>query len=442
VRRIKLAFWGFCIALTGLWLAADPILTTHWTFKAGRLSFINYTGIIAMGVMAVAMILAVRPVVIETRLGGLDKTYRLHRWLGIAGAAMALAHWIWIGLPQWLVTLGLMRPLPHAARGAPVPADFALLRRLSGPARGVGSWGLYAVVGLVVLALIYRFPYRWFFRTHRLLALAYLLLVFHAVVLMKYSYWSTPLAWVFAPLLAGGCVAAVYILFRKVGQRRRAVGVIDSVTHHADVRTVAVVVRIKDRWSGHQAGQFAFVNFDDGEGPHPFTISSTWKDDGLLLFLIKELGDYTRDLAATLKVGDIVTLEGPYGRFTFDGRQPRQLWISAGIGITPFVSRMQELAEHPDHREIDLFHATGSRDVEPIDRLRALAETAKVRLHVWVLAEDGLLTGERVRQAVPEWTSADVWFCGPVPLGTEMRRDFRAAGLASSDFHQELFHLR
>ncbi|MDQ2667364.1 MAG: ferric reductase-like transmembrane domain-containing protein [Gemmatimonadota bacterium] len=442
MKRIKLAFWGFCIALTILWLAADPILRTSWKFSAGRLSFINYTGIIAMGVMAVAMILAVRPVVIETRLGGLDKTYRLHRWLGIAGAVMAIAHWIWIGLPQWLATLGLMKQAPRAPRGGPAPTDFALLRSLSGPARSVGSWGLYAVVVLVLLALIYRFPYRWFLRTHRLLAIAYLLLVFHAVVLMKYIYWTTPFAWVFTPLLAGGCIAAVYILLRKVGQTRRAVGIIDSVTHHADVRTVAVAVRIKDRWNGHQAGQFAFVNFDDGEGTHPFTISSTWKDDGLLQFLIKELGDYTRDLSATLKVGDLVTLEGPYGRFTFDGRKSRQIWISAGIGITPFISRMQELAEHPDPRVIDLFHATGARDTRPIDGLRQLAQAAKVNLHVWVLAEDGRLTGERVRQEVPDWQSADVWFCGPVPLGAEIRKDFRAAGLASKDFHQELFHLR
>ncbi len=53
------------------------------------------------------------------------------------------------------------------------------------------------------------------------------------------------------------------------------------------------------------------MNFEDREGPHPFTISSTWKDDGHLLFLIKGLGDYTRALPTTLKVGTIVTVEGP-----------------------------------------------------------------------------------------------------------------------------------
>ena len=137
-----------------------------------------------------------------------------------------------------------------------------------------------------------------------------------------------------------------------------------------------------------------------------------------------------------------MTVEGPYGRFTFGGRQQRQIWVSAGIGITPFVSRMETLAKQPDGKTIDLFHATATRDIQPIDQLRRLAESANVRLHVWVAAEDGWLTAERIRHDVPEWRSADVWFCGPVPFGKALRKDFLAAGLPSGAFHQELFHLR
>ena len=39
-----------------------------------------------------------------------------------------------------------------------------------------------------------------------------------------------------------------------------------------------------------------------------------------------------------------VTVEGPYGCFDFEDAQPRQVWIGAGIGITPFVARMKQLA--------------------------------------------------------------------------------------------------
>jgi predicted ferric reductase len=134
---------------------------------------------------------------------------------------------------------------------------------------------------------------------------------------MKFIYWSKPLAWVMVLLFAGGTVAAVITLFRKVGRRRQVVGEIAGVKHHEDVRILEVNINTRDRWGGHKAGQFAFVNFGDGEGPHPFTISSQWNDDGCLRFLIKHLGDYTSSLPSRLKAGDLVTVEGPYGRFDF-----------------------------------------------------------------------------------------------------------------------------
>ena len=44
-----------------------------------------------------------------------------------------------------------------------------------------------AAVVLIALALIKRFPYRYFFTTHRWLAVVYLALVVHSVVLTSFS---------------------------------------------------------------------------------------------------------------------------------------------------------------------------------------------------------------------------------------------------------------
>lgn len=440
MTRIRVAFWGSLLVLALLWLAADPVHSSLTPFSRTWLSIVFFTGIVAMGAMSIAMLLAVRSEAIETWIGGLDKEYRLHKWLGIATLLMALAHWLWISAQGTFVARGwIPRGRPPEA---PAHGLVAQLAHLQGPARGAGSWALWGTVALVALALLRWFPYRWFLRTHRILALAYLLLVFHTVVLMKTAYWTQPVAWVMLLLLVAGSAAAVITLFRRVGRTRRAVGEIDTVATHGDVHILQVGVCLKDRWSGHQAGQFAFVDFEDGEGPHPFTISSTWKDDGHLTFLIKELGDYTRALPTTVKQGALVTVEGPYGRFNFHGTHPRQIWISAGIGITPFISRMQQLADHPDGKIIDLYHATGKRDIRPVDKLRRLAKDAHVRLHVWVREEDGRLTAERIRSAVTEWKSSDIWFCGPVEFGDDLRRDFLAHGLPAASFHQELFHLR
>lgn len=439
MTRIKGVFWVLLLGLTALWIAADPVITKALPFSKSQISFINYTGIIAMGVMSVSLLLALRSVAVEPYVGGLDKSYRLHKWLGVTALLAVIGHWLLIEAPGWLVSLGVMAPPPRAPRRPP-PAG--LMHSLQGPAKSLGQWCFYIGVALLLLALVKWFPYRYFLKTHRLLSIVFLILVFHSAVLLKTSYWTHAISYVIAGLMAVGAAAALYILVRRVGRTRQAVGEVEAVTPHQDGRILGVNVCLKDRWAGHDAGQFAFVNFEDGEGPHPFTISNTWKGDGRLVFLIKGLGDYTRALSNTLKVGSLVTVEGPYGRFNFSGNRPRQIWVSAGIGITPFISRLQELAMHPDGKSIDLFHATADRDVQPIERLRALAESANVRLHVWVAAEDGRLTAAHIRHDVPDWKSSDVWFCGPVEFGKDLRKDFFANGLPAGAFHQELFHLR
>jgi predicted ferric reductase len=57
---------------------------------------------------------------------------------------------------------------------------------------------------LIAVALVQRIPYRIFYKTHRLLAVAYLVLVFHALILMNLPYWTTPLGVVMAVLLDYG----------------------------------------------------------------------------------------------------------------------------------------------------------------------------------------------------------------------------------------------
>jgi len=59
--RIPLAFWGALGVLSGLWLLADPGALAPAGFFGLRGSMVQYSGILAMGCMRVAMILATRP---------------------------------------------------------------------------------------------------------------------------------------------------------------------------------------------------------------------------------------------------------------------------------------------------------------------------------------------------------------------------------------------
>ena len=443
MKKIKLCLWALLIGLTLLWLAADEFWSVPPSFSSLRSALLFYSGTMAIGVMSVTMLLAARPVRLEPYLGGLDKMYRLHKWLGISGLLFALIHWLTVQGPGWLVALGwLERPARHGRANAPTAAVLQFFQAQRGLAESIGEWAFYAAVLLIVLALIKHFPYRYFFKTHRLLAVVYLCLVFHSVVLMKFSYWSAGLGPLLAVLMLAGSLAALAILWRKTGADRRVVGVIESLTCHPAIQVLEITLRIKGLWRGHQSGQFAFVTFDAHEGPHPFTITSDWKNDGLLSFTIKGLGDYTRTLPSTLKTGDPVKVEGPYGQFNFISNKPRQIWVGGGIGITPFMSRMKRLASKSDGKTIDLFYTTTRPDEALINELRRTALAAKIQLHVLVDSRDGLLTAERICLTVPKWRLSDIWFCGPAGFGRVLRHDFRAKGIPADDFHQELFELR
>lgn len=443
MKSLQRSFILLLLGLTALWwwVSADAIAQASGVF-AWRALMIQYTGVLALGMMSVGMLLAIRPVWLEPHLHGLDKMYRLHQWLGIAALVFAVAHWLWKKAPKWAVQSGWIERPPRGPRAEPGAEILRFFQHQRGLAEQIGEWAFYAAVLLIVIALVRRFPYRHFFQTHRWLALVYLALVVHSVPLLDFASWPTPLGAAMGLFMVAGSVAACVSLLRRIGIRRKAVGVIEQLEYIDGVHVNAVTVRLRERWAGHEAGQFAFVTFDDGEGAHPFTIASAWQGDGRVRFLIKALGDYTRTLEASLRAGALAVVEGPYGRFNFDGPARRQIWVAGGIGLTPFLARLQALAAQPDGRTVDLFYSTAGLDAATLQRIADSAQTAGVRLHVTVSTRDGRLDGERLRAAVPDWAQADIWFCGPAAFGQALRDDFVAQGLPAARFHQELFELR
>ncbi|MEY8879000.1 MAG: ferric reductase-like transmembrane domain-containing protein [Leptothrix sp. (in: b-proteobacteria)] len=431
--------------LVALWLLADAAWWGSDNFFVWRASYTNLTGLLGMAAMSIGMILAVRPRAAEPLLGGLDKMYRLHKWLGISGLVLSVLHWALTKSPRYLIDLGwITRPV----RGPRPPVSDPLQQFLIGQrhlAESIGEYAFYALVVLLALALIKRFPYKHFFTTHRWLPLVYLALVLHSVVLMPFGYWTTAIGPLMAALMLFGSAAAVVSLLRRVGVKRRIGGAIEAVEYHADSQVLRVDLKLVDGWAGHQAGQFAFVSFEGHrEGAHPYTIASAWQGDGRLFFLIKTTGDYTATLPASLRPGMRCEVEGPYGRFVFDSARPRQIWVAGGIGITPFVARLQALAAQTARtaQAIDLFWSTRMIEAEPLRRLREDAARANVRLHVLVDERDGQLDTDRIVAAVPGWAESDVWFCGPAGFGRALRDGFSRRGLGAEHFHHELFEMR
>tara|TARA_R110002049_G_scaffold215485_1_gene386963 strand:+ start:1392 stop:2750 length:1359 start_codon:yes stop_codon:yes gene_type:complete len=449
LRNIKISLWIVLVGLTSLWVFANiPFLDTM-SGKTIRGLFIQYSGVIGIGVMSIAMLLALRPVWLEPILGGLDKSYRLHKWLGIIGFGAAIFHWVATKAPHWLSSLGLIE-VSHGRGGAgshlksnSLNQVQAFFDSLHGPSKIIGEWAFYGLVLLIILALIKRFPYRLFAKTHTVIALVYLALVFHTVVLFNFKSWTKPLGIVLGFLLIVGVVSAILVLAQQVGKRRKVEGTIESQHYFSKMKVLETLILLKDGWKGHKSGQFAFVSFDKKEGQHPYTIASDWDaNNPRIMFITKALGDYTNHLPEKLKVGDKAIVEGPYGCFTFTDDAKRQIWIGGGIGITPFISRMKYLFHNPKAQPIDLFHCTSEIEPDALNKLTTDATAANVNLHVIIDSRDGQLNGEKIRKLVPDWKSASVWFCGPIGFGKALHKDLLKNGLSPKSFHQELFSMR
>lgn len=443
-------FWAFWVVLGLVWLAFNLDIFLSTNYFALRSHMVQFTGFLAFSAMGVAMILSLRPRWPEKYMDGLDKMYRFHKWLGIGALGVAVFHFLWAKGTKWAVGAGwLVRPErgPRPEITDPVQSFLLGLRHTG---EGVGEWAFYAVVALLVIALVKTVPYRLFRYSHRILPVAWLALVFHAVTCMDYDLWFTPVGWLVAVLALGGSYAAIVSLLGKIGASRRVEGEIKALSFYSGVKSLEAEIQLGKGWPGHKAGQFAFVTSNKLEGAHPYTIASDWKaSESKLKFIAKELGDHTTGLVNRLSPGHSVTVEGPYGCFTFDDNRPRQIWVAGGIGITPFIARMEEMAANPDKAagkaqgEIDLFHSTRDVDETGLQRLKDVAKAAGVNLHLNIDGRDGLLNGEHIRNTVPGWKQASVWFCGPIGFGKALRTDFAANGfMVDRLFHQELFDMR
>lgn len=446
MKRIKIGLWAFIFGISALWFLADSLLPQPFNYFSFRYVFNQYSGVLAMGAMSLCMLLSIRAKWLENVLQGLDKGYRLHKWLGITALVSALAHFWFTKGTKWMVGWGwLTRPERRRPQGTQqaVQTLEQWLGSMRGVAESVGEWAFYVAAVLMMMALIKAIPYHWFVKLHKWLALAYLALVFHAVVLLKFEYWTQPIGWVMVILLMGGVVSALWVLLKRHGAAQRSTGTVQVIQTYPHIQSMALEIHAP-AWAGHQAGQFAFLrNPHDYESAHPFTIASAWQaHTQQLRFLIKDLGDYTHRLTEHFKVGEQVILEGPYGRFDFRDDAQAQVWVAGGIGITPFMARLEELAQAGGSTlPIHLFYSYRNDDPVLRETLQQHAQAAKVVLHLWSSQENGRLNSEHIRAVINEGQPTSVWFCGDATFGRCLQKEL-SAYVPAHRFHQELFEMR
>ncbi|WP_369433995.1 ferric reductase-like transmembrane domain-containing protein [Psychromonas sp. MME1] len=427
------------IFLTCFWLQAETDFLPYHNFFQLRSALIQITGLISVTLMSIAMLLAMRLRFIERQTHGLDKSFRLHKHLGIASVTMAIVHWLLAIIPKYLVQWQLLAR-PEKGNGPfNEQSLYSLIKPLRGIAESIGEYSFYGFVILVAISLLSAIKYKNFKITHRLISICFLAIAFHSAILIKHAYWPYPITYIALTFITLGSCAALWSLFGQIGKSKQHSATIVSATYNAINKVLDLTLQTPN-WHGHKSGQFAFIQFP-GEEAHPFTIASADHQQGKLSFLIKELGDFTSKLKEHVSVGQQVKVEGPYGCFNFAEAGP-QLWIAGGIGIAAFKAILQERGKISSDQKVVLYYCTETPDNDFLHTLQAQATQANVTLKVINNRLDPFLTVTQLNKELGNITQYKIWFCGPTKFSHALKCDLKTLNYDLHHFHEELFEMR
>jgi ferredoxin-NADP reductase/MOSC domain-containing protein YiiM len=151
-----------------------------------------------------------------------------------------------------------------------------------------------------------------------------------------------------------------------------------------------------------------------------------------------------------LRPGTTLQVAAPRGGFVLDGGAGPVLLISAGIGITPVLAMLHQLAAHHSEREVWWLHGARGPAEHPFaaEAHDLLACLPHAHEHVYYSAATGARRSSRVTAGrlskdklakldLP--ADADAYVCGPVSFMTGMQQALTAIGISPARIHTELF---
>jgi nitric oxide dioxygenase len=155
-------------------------------------------------------------------------------------------------------------------------------------------------------------------------------------------------------------------------------------------------------------------------------------------------GEVSNHLHARVHEGDVLELSAPYGDLVLeDATDTPLLLASAGIGVTPMIAMLAQLAEGGHGAPVTVVHG----DRSPADHaLRADHQAYAHKLpdatvHFWYErdATPGTHTGlvDLHTITIPPGTRA--YLCGPLPFMRTIRTQLLTKGLSPADIHYEVF---
>ncbi len=413
------------IALILLALALNAYGFSLIDSQAQLALFSQFLGSSSLILMSFSQFIATRVTGVEVLFGRLDKGYWLHKWIGIFALLFFVLHDIIDAEIAGTLQGGLY--------------DFA---------ETLGEFSYNALIFLVVISIIVFVPYHLWKWTHRFIGAMFVLAFLHYFLISKPFSNLDPLGLYITAFCVMGILSYLYTLLPIAwrGWKHFTINNIEQ-QHGTTVLSLSPVGKSID----FRAGQFAFISiYKPGlSEPHPFTISNAPNTSGQLRFTIKVLGDFTSKLASNkLAVGDTIKVQGGFGRFI---RKPArrktgrtEIWIAAGVGITPFAAWAQDLQDD-EPTDIHLFYAVRQQEqtVHLAELKQHAARVKNFNLHLIASSAGERISADLITQRIGGgFSKANVYFCGPTSMRQTLKTQFAKAGLTARHFHYEEFEIR
>jgi len=227
------------------------------------------------------------------------------------------------------------------------------------------------------------------------------------------------------------------------------------VAETAAVRSIYLTARDGGMLPTARPGQYLTLRIPGAGKPAPvrsYSLSSTPAAGTYRISVKREPhGEVSGYLTSSVRAGAILEAAAPRGDFVLaDGTGP-VLLISAGIGVTPMLSMLHDLAARRSEREIWWIHgARGPREhALAAEAHTLLGALPHAREHIFYSAATpaernrahavpGRLTPDNLRAlAVP--SDASAYLCGPASFMADMQEALTALGVARAGIHTELF---
>lgn len=411
-----LLFWG---------IAVLPLSYRFYDAFSTFESLGEMAGLVGITMFSLSLVLSARMEIFEDFFGGMNRVYIVHHILGGTAFIFLLVH------PLLLAFSRITISWKTAAQFLLPGTDWAI---------NLGMTALLCMISLLFITFFVKLPYQLWRFTHKFMGAVFLLGATHSFFVSNAFQKFKPLEYYMFFIFGLGLLAYFYrtlagrFLVRRHKYSVTNVTMVNPMVTQVDMMPVVKPINVVP-------GQFIFLYFISSgvsNETHPFSVS-TVSPDGKISISAKSSGDYTQTLK-NIKVGDIATIEGGFGRFNYAlYKNFNQIWIAGGIGITPFLSMAQHLNDPQYH--ITLYYSVSTPDEAVY--LPELLQLSQANPHLQVIPfytkTMGRLSAEIIAKQLGDITKFDFFLCGPPPMMKSMRNQLKTFKIKETKIHSEEF---